>query len=90
MTSEAQRAKGQAILETLIMVLREGQARTNPGTFTTIQAHIHIVADEAVKRLAGAATREEVLEVWLMLHFKASLDANGEKGEPVPQAVGDA
>lgn len=90
-TNDADRAKGQRIIDTLIAVLREGQARELVApTHTTVRAHVQTVVDETAKRLRGVATREEALETWLMMHLTLALQANGEKGEPVPQPVGDA
>lgn len=89
--NEADRAKGQRIIDTLIAVLREGQARELVApTHTTVRAHVQIVADETAKRLRGVATREEVLETWLMMHLTLALQASGDVGKPVQQAVGDA
>lgn len=90
-TNEIDRAKGQQILDTLIAVLREGQARELVApTLTTVRAHVLIVTNETAKRLVGVATREEVLETWLMMHMTLAMQNNGEVSEPVHQAVGDA
>lgn len=89
--TEADRAKGLRIIDTLITVLREGQARELVApTHTTVRAHVLTVADETAKRLVGVATREEVVETWLMMHMTLALQASGEVGEPVPRATGDA
>lgn len=88
---QAERAKGQAILETLIAVLEEGKAREETApTHTTIRGHVQTVATETCKRLRGKATRADVLETWLMMHLHAALQSAGEEGEPVQQPVGDA
>lgn len=89
--TEADRAKGQRIIDTLITVLHEWQAcELVAPARTTVRAHVQIVADETAKRLRGVATREKVLETWLMMHLTLALQASGEKGEPVQQAAGDA
>jgi hypothetical protein len=90
-TTEAERAKGQAILEALITTLREGQAREFVApTHTTVKAHVQTVVIDTCKRLSGKATRADVLETWLMMHLTAALKERGEVGEPVLPAAGDA
>jgi hypothetical protein len=88
---EAERAKGQMILDTLITVLQEGKAREElVPTHTTVRAHVQTVVAETCKRLRGKAMRADVLETWLMLHLHAALQSSGEEGEPVPQPAGEA
>lgn len=89
--NEADRAKGQRILDTLITVLREWHARELVApTHTMVRAHVQIVTDEVAKRLIGLVTREEILEMWLMMHMTLVLQKNGETGEPVQEAAVDA
>ncbi len=89
--NEAERAIGQAILEALITTLQEGQARelVKP-THTTVKAHVQTVVVDTCKRLHGKASRADVLETWLMMHLTLALKQQGEVGEPVQPATGDA
>jgi hypothetical protein len=89
--NEAERAKGQAILEALITTLRAGHERelVTP-THTTVRGHVVTVTDEVVKRMGGNASRADVLETWLMMHLTLALKEKGEVGEPVLPFVGDA
>ena len=89
--NEAERAKGQAILEALITTLREGEARELvTSTYTTVRAHVQTVVVDTCKRLRGKATRADVLETWLMMQLTLALQEQGEVGEPVLPAVGEA
>jgi hypothetical protein len=89
--NEAERAKGQSILEALLTTLQEGQARelVTP-THTTVKAHVQTVVADTCKRLRGKATRADVLEMWLMMHLTLALKEQGEVGEPVLPSVGEA
>lgn len=88
--NESERAKGQAILEALITTLRDGKAKTPAGIFTTIHAHVHEVVTATLARLGPEYDRADVLEVWLMFQLSAGLAQQGNHGESVQPAVGDA
>jgi hypothetical protein len=89
MTDE-QRKRGGTILEALITTLREGAANTPTGMMTTINAHVHEVTSKTLARLGMGYERADVLEVWLMFQLSAGMAKQGERGEPVPPAAGDA
>ena len=88
--SASEKEIGEAVIAMLVMVLREGQARSKPGELTVIKAHVQTVVAETVKRLNGRASRADVLEVWLMLQLRLALDAQGQQGEQVPQSTVEA